>query len=226
MPAHRPRRSRRSAWRGCARRASTRSGSHGWARASARRPAITTASRDRRFWWSSTTRRTGPITSTRCGATSRGTLAATCSRSTTARHTEYTDSTDQAGGGLRRQRRQLSGPGQAQHDVEADTSLAFNTESETGRRCPAPRTPEQPFHCHLLHISRVSSLLTLGQEPNMTRAALTFILIALTAGPALAQGRGKNKQNVPPGHLPPAGLCRVWYDGVPPGHQPAPTNCT
>lgn len=59
----------------------------------------------------------------------------------------------------------------------------------------------------------------------MTRAALTVILIALTAGPALAQGRGKNKQKVPPGHLPPAGLCRVWYDGVPPGRQPAPTSC-
>jgi hypothetical protein len=59
----------------------------------------------------------------------------------------------------------------------------------------------------------------------MTRAALTLILIALTAGPSLAQGRGRNKQGVPPGHLPPAGLCRVWYDGVPPGRQPAPTSC-
>jgi hypothetical protein len=59
----------------------------------------------------------------------------------------------------------------------------------------------------------------------MKRAALALILVGLTAGPALAQGRGKNKQSVPPGHLPPAGLCRVWYDGVPPGRQPAPTSC-
>ena len=59
----------------------------------------------------------------------------------------------------------------------------------------------------------------------MTRAALALILIGLTAGPALAQGRGKNKQGVPPGHVPPDGLCRVWYDGVPPGRQPAPTSC-
>jgi hypothetical protein len=59
----------------------------------------------------------------------------------------------------------------------------------------------------------------------MNRAALALILVAVTAGPALAQGRGKNKQGVPPGHLPPAGLCRVWYDGVPPGRQPAPTSC-
>jgi len=25
--------------------------------------------------------------------------------------------------------------------------------------------------------------------------------------------------------MPPAGLCRVWYDDVPPGHQPSPTSC-
>jgi hypothetical protein len=25
--------------------------------------------------------------------------------------------------------------------------------------------------------------------------------------------------------MPPAGLCRVWIDGVPPGRQPAPTDC-
>ncbi|MDQ3421244.1 MAG: hypothetical protein M3541_21155 [Acidobacteriota bacterium] len=60
----------------------------------------------------------------------------------------------------------------------------------------------------------------------MKRTALALILVAITAGPALAQGKGKNKQKaVPPGHVPPAGLCRVWYDGVPPGRQPAPTSC-
>lgn len=59
----------------------------------------------------------------------------------------------------------------------------------------------------------------------MNRAALALILAALTAGPALAQGRGKHRHGVPPGHLPPAGLCRVWYDGVPPGRQPPPTSC-
>ena len=33
------------------------------------------------------------------------------------------------------------------------------------------------------------------------------------------------EQVVPPGFYPPAGMCRVWIDGVPAGQQPAPTDC-
>ena len=44
------------------------------------------------------------------------------------------------------------------------------------------------------------------------------------ASPLAAQGRGKPSQ-VPPGQRPPAGMCRIWIDGVPPGQQPAPTDC-
>jgi hypothetical protein len=42
------------------------------------------------------------------------------------------------------------------------------------------------------------------------------------------EGRGRARGprgKVPRGHLPPAGMCRIWIDGVPPGRQPAPTNC-
>jgi len=57
-------------------------------------------------------------------------------------------------------------------------------------------------------------------------AATTFAVIALVAGSAHAQGRGRNSsQGIPPGHLPPSGQCRVWYDGRPPGQQPRATNC-
>jgi hypothetical protein len=59
----------------------------------------------------------------------------------------------------------------------------------------------------------------------MKHAAIATALLALAAGSADAQGRGNKKGKVPPGHLPPAGLCRVWYDGVPPGHQPPPSSC-
>ena len=34
-----------------------------------------------------------------------------------------------------------------------------------------------------------------------------------------AQHRRKS-DHIPPGQLPPAGMCRIWIDGVPPGQQP------
>lgn len=30
---------------------------------------------------------------------------------------------------------------------------------------------------------------------------------------------------IPPGHLPPPGECRIWYEGRPPGQQPPPGDC-
>lgn len=59
----------------------------------------------------------------------------------------------------------------------------------------------------------------------MRTAAVVVVLIGLIAAPAAAQGRGKRAKNVPPGHLPPPGACRVWYDDRPAGHQPRPTSC-
>jgi hypothetical protein len=41
------------------------------------------------------------------------------------------------------------------------------------------------------------------------------------ATPVMAQGIFR----VPPGQMPPTGMCRIWIDGVPPGRQPAPMNC-
>ena len=86
----------------------------------------------------------------------------------------------------------------------------------------------------------------------MTVGALTLALVAM---PAYASAQGKSKdakddrkdtrtsasqkpktstskakglaksQGIPPGHLPPAGQCRVWVEGTPPGQQAAPTDC-
>ena len=60
----------------------------------------------------------------------------------------------------------------------------------------------------------------------MIRSVLigSVVGLALLAEPAAAQGRG-NASRVPPGHLPPAGACRVWLDGVAPGRQPGVTDC-
>ena len=60
----------------------------------------------------------------------------------------------------------------------------------------------------------------------MYKIAATVALVGMFIAPLGAkQGRGRNSQGIPPGHLPPAGQCRVWYEGVPPGHQPRATNC-
>jgi len=59
--------------------------------------------------------------------------------------------------------------------------------------------------------------------------------LAVSAGVAEAQrpvpARPKSpvsqsrEQIVPPGFFPPAGMCRIWINGVPAGQQPAPTDC-
>jgi hypothetical protein len=43
--------------------------------------------------------------------------------------------------------------------------------------------------------------------------------------PATQQSQTLREQIVPPGFYPPAGMCRIWINGVPAGQQPAPTDC-
>jgi hypothetical protein len=62
----------------------------------------------------------------------------------------------------------------------------------------------------------------------MRKAAFALILLAAVAGSSEAQVRGRGNaqsQRIPPGQMPRAGECRVWYDNLPPGRQPSPTNC-
>jgi hypothetical protein len=60
----------------------------------------------------------------------------------------------------------------------------------------------------------------------------TTLLVGLLAGtlwapaiPALAKDKDYGEFRVPPGHVPPPGMCRIWFPGRPPGHQPAPGSC-
>lgn len=62
----------------------------------------------------------------------------------------------------------------------------------------------------------------------LRNAAASIAVFTLIAGTAFAQGNGRNStrnQGIPPGQMPPAGQCRVWYEGRPPGQQPRATNC-
>jgi hypothetical protein len=53
---------------------------------------------------------------------------------------------------------------------------------------------------------------------------LTLAATLAVAVPLQAQGRDRDDR-VPPGQRPPAGMCRIWIDGVPPGRQPRPMSC-
>ena len=37
---------------------------------------------------------------------------------------------------------------------------------------------------------------------------------------------GYDRINIPPGHYPPPGECRIWYPDRPAGHQPPPGDCS
>lgn len=56
------------------------------------------------------------------------------------------------------------------------------------------------------------------------RFGLVAAALMLSAGAADAQ-RVVLARDVPPGHRPPPGECKVWIEGVPPGHQSEPTDC-
>lgn len=57
-------------------------------------------------------------------------------------------------------------------------------------------------------------------------AGAAALAATLAVAPLGAQSfRGRGNDEVPEGHRPPPGMCRIWIDGVPPGQQPAPTDC-
>lgn len=39
------------------------------------------------------------------------------------------------------------------------------------------------------------------------------------------EGRHEHAIEIPKGHYPPPGACRIWYPGVEPGQQPPPGDC-
>jgi hypothetical protein len=47
-------------------------------------------------------------------------------------------------------------------------------------------------------------------------------LVAASAG---AGAQLRSTATIPAGYQPPAGMCRVWFNGVAPSRQPAPTDC-
>jgi len=90
------------------------------------------------------------------------------------------------------------------------------------------RAPLRAMNYRFSHFSLASSL----------RFALPAVIgLIVSAGVAEAQRpvpvnpraqqsqSQRREQIVPPGFYPPAGMCRIWVNGVPAAQQPAPTDC-
>lgn len=58
----------------------------------------------------------------------------------------------------------------------------------------------------------------------MIRLTLAAAMVVALSEPLLAQ-HSRSRTDVTYPQRPPAGLCRIWLDGVPAGRQPSPTDC-
>lgn len=59
----------------------------------------------------------------------------------------------------------------------------------------------------------------------MRKIAFTLIFAGATFATEASSQVNVRASNVPPGQRPPAGMCRIWIDGVSPGRQPRATDC-
>ena len=71
-------------------------------------------------------------------------------------------------------------------------------------------------------------------EAGLTRFFWIFTVVLLSSVASAQEPRERTTREpplrelqprVPDAFTPPAGLCRLWIDGVPPSQQPAPTDC-
>jgi hypothetical protein len=72
------------------------------------------------------------------------------------------------------------------------------------------------------HSGGVMKLLVVGCA---LMAGLAGVAGAQQQAPPPTQGPARKVDSIPPEHMPPKGMCRIWIDGVPPTQQPAPTDC-
>jgi hypothetical protein len=91
-------------------------------------------------------------------------------------------------------------------------------------------TPPAPYQAMIHRNLTLSFSLLLRAVAPAAVALIVFGGTAEAQRPVPQRGRAPSTQQsreqiVPPAFLPPAGMCRIWLNGVPPGQQPAPTDC-
>jgi spore coat protein A, manganese oxidase len=107
------------------------------------------------------------------------------------------------------------GVGQVLTDIELEGPAMGPDENEAGWKDTVIALPDQVtriiarfdrpgryvWHCHILS----------HEDHEMMRP---YVVVARDQEP-----------NIPAGHMPPPGECRIWYPDVPPGQQPPPGDC-
>jgi hypothetical protein len=97
----------------------------------------------------------------------------------------------------------------AEQDLAARRAAAQRAEQDLQARRLAAQRAEQNLAARRVAAQRAEQ--QRRQQLALQRSRIRSTSAAMTA--------------VPPGQMPPPGMCRIWIDGVPPGHQPAPTDC-
>lgn len=71
----------------------------------------------------------------------------------------------------------------------------------------------------------LTSLRMLAGSFGMLAVAGAFSMLGAQIRPLPLTSNRRTADTIPSEYKPPAGMCRVWLDGVPAGQQPAPTDC-
>jgi len=83
--------------------------------------------------------------------------------------------------------------------------------------------PETPGGEHPAARGVISQVTFAGRPVPVALRSIPFLLIVM---PAIAGGQARaGDPPVPSAYTPPAGMCRIWVQGVPADKQPAPTDC-
>lgn len=72
---------------------------------------------------------------------------------------------------------------------------------------------------------QIASLLVLGAVAGACAPVTHRAPSSTSRVIVVSDDEDRSTLRVPPGHLPRAGQCRVWFPGRPPGHQPGAGSC-
>ncbi len=94
------------------------------------------------------------------------------------------------------------------------------------RRLLRPSRRRQDIGNHTGNRARSTALALMAICALLLLNGCSGVYVSGTIGHPPRSDVGHEKtMNIPPGHMPPPGKCRIWHPGAPPGQQPPPGDC-